>query len=57
LPGTIIVSYITPEIISKGLTGIIVIAMVIITSIRTKNTLLALAIGVVSLMLFQNLLN
>jgi len=56
LPGTLLLSFIFPSIISEGFPGIISALVAGITAKKTNNVLIALVLGMAIIILFRNLL-
>jgi uncharacterized membrane protein len=56
LPGTLLLSFIVPSIISEGIPGAISALITGVVAKKTNNVLIALIIGMAIIILFRNLL-
>ena len=56
LPGTLLLSFIVPSIISEGIPGAISALVTGIIAKKTNNVLIALVVGMAIIILFRNLL-
>ena len=56
LPGTLLLSFIVPSIISEGIPGAISALVTGIIAKKTNNVLIALIVGMAIIILFRNLL-
>jgi len=56
LPGTLLLSFIVPSIISEGIPGAISALITGVVAKKTNNVLIALIIGMAVIILFRNLL-
>ena len=56
LPGTLLLSFIVPSIISEGMPGAISALVTGIVAKKTNNVLIALIVGMALIIMFRNLL-